>query len=309
MRACHASAQLHCPLEARINPHVEAVSEASLAWAVRRGVLTSEGQRRAYAEARFGHAIARAFPGASRACLRLATDWLILSTLIDDVVETWPEARARRAWLGQLSASLRDPSGSVAGDDPFALAMAELGLRLAAMASPAVISAFTAEVERLFEAFVTEAELDGATLSVARYCALRECTITMATYYALAPLLDDFTLRPGDRRDPQVEALMARASMVIAVVNDLSSYARELADGNPFNLVAVLIRSRGLSLDEAVEELISTHNRELSSLLAELDALAAADRGRGARTRIAAMLRRCVTGHFAWVLESGRYEF
>src|SRR5258708_3796463 len=66
---------LYCPFESALHPSANAMSEQSIAWAVRLKMITEERFVQAVRDVQFGLLVGQAYPHASLKSLRFASDW------------------------------------------------------------------------------------------------------------------------------------------------------------------------------------------------------------------------------------------
>jgi hypothetical protein len=106
---------------------------------------------------------------------------------------------------------------------------------------------------------------------------------------------------------PSLIAAKERAALLTAWVNDVYSFPKELAAGDPLNLIATLEREYGLTVEEAFGAASEVYNEDLRLL--ELDSERAVDESGGSDAVRAFMrgLHEWVDGNHEWTGSCGRY--
>lgn len=300
--------ELHCPFASHIHPDADSIHLRSLAWAARVGLASSPAEERRLDAAKIGTLVARAHPSGALPALQIAADWTVLFCLLDDHLERLPSPSTVARTLARLSSALRHGTSGRA-NDPFERACLDLHARLAHMANPAARARFEAAVERLFEAFCVEAEArsKGRPPSLAAYLPMREVTVGIYVELALGEIVEGIELSEAARHKLSRLGLARAASNLIAWANDVYTYEKEIASGDPNNLVSVLAETEGLDLGRAVQTVVEMHDAEARAFDAVTAALAAVGCDAGL-VRYAEMLRAWVRGHLDWGRETGRYR-
>jgi terpene synthase-like protein len=158
------------------------------------------------------------------------------------------------------------------------------------------------------EAVVTKTHRErGELVSFDRQMELRIATIGM---YATVHLLDDAHdhERPRELYDhPTVRRIETLAGQIVGLGNDLLSLGKDCAE-DQCNLVTTLMRERGISIDDAIEQLVHMHDEALEELDTLGDAL---ERGAGAAAPYVARwlqdLRYASLGFSLWESQAPRY--
>jgi hypothetical protein len=259
-----------------------------------------------------GWLVARGFPTAMRHGLQLAADWTVLFCILDDYIEKLPTAAEVEAYLQHLLDLFRADGTGDAGSsaDPFALGMMDLRRRFLMMASASHVMRFADRLEELFASNVTEARnRERAQIpDVAAYLQLREITIGLHVLFALAELLEGFSLSDRTRAHPALQRLATRTCNIVGWANDLFTYEKEIIQGEMHNLVLVLMNERPLTIAEAVEETIALHDNEVRSFLQEVEQLPSFGVANEGVQRYVTMLTCWIRGHLDWAHETGRYR-
>ena len=300
---------LYCPFAPKVHTDASSVHEGSVLWARSLGMLPTEQHVRTAQKAKVGWLVARAFPTAMSRGLQLVADWTVLFCVLDDHIEKLGSARKVENYLQHLLAVFR---GEVAGsaEDPFAAGMIDLRVRLLAMAAPRHFHSFADRLEELFKGNVAEARQRerGKIPSVVSYLQLREVTIGLQVMFALAEILEGFSLPETIREHPALRRLATRTSNIVGWANDLFTYEKEIIQGEMHNLVLVLMNEHRLTIAQAVAQAVMLHDNEVRVFLAEIEQLPSFGLANANVQRYVAMLRSWIRGHLDWAHETGRYR-
>jgi avermitilol synthase len=300
---------LFCPLAPNVHPDASSVHEGSVLWARSLGMLPTEQHVRSAHKAKVGWLVARGFPTAMLPGLQLAADWTVLFCMLDDYTEKLPAAAEVEVYLQHLLDLFRD---DVAGpsEDPFALGMIDLRKRLLDLGPASHYMRFADRLEELFAGNVAEARnRERAQIpDLASYLQLREITIGLQVQFALAELLEGFSLSSRTRAHPALQRLASHASNIVGWANDLFTYEKEIIEGEMHNLVLVLMNERRLTITEAVAQAVELHDSEVRSFLLEIEQLPSFGVGSAGVLGYVSMLTSWVRGHLDWAQETGRYR-
>lgn len=303
------SSALYCPLPSALNPNGAEAQAASLGWARHHELLPTEALYTRLAKIQLGTLGARFFPDASADALRIATDWLVLFFLTDDLSER-PEVHPidTALLLGRQVNVLRgtEPSQS---DVPMGSAFEDLRLRMTSMFSEAWFARFVDKVADLFAGFAWEAinRKNRFIPHAELYLEARKTTIGLSPLIELA---DADRARPAGsaaRMRPDVARLEGQACSLVGMANDLFTYARELDEGDYHNLVLVLMREKQIGAVQAEELVVGMHNERMRQWFQLAERLRNDDPDEGTR-RFVTALGHLLRGHLDWAYENGRYQ-
>jgi hypothetical protein len=300
---------LYCPFDPKIHPDASSVHEGSIRWARSLGMLPTEQHVRTACKAKAGWLVARAFPTAELQGLQLAADWAVLCCSLDDRIRRLGTASEVASYLQHLHDLLR---AEIAGsfDDPFAAGMRDLRQRLLDLGPPNHFEQFAERMAALFAGNVTEARnRERAQIpSFASYRRLREITTGLHVMFALAELLEGFSLPDRLRAHPILRGLATRASNIVGWANDLYIHEKEILRGEIHNLVLVLMNEHRLPIGEAVAKAVALHDGEVHSFLQEVEQLPPFGKAAAEVHRYVETLRCCIRGHLDWANDTGRYR-
>jgi hypothetical protein len=300
---------LYCPFTSSVHEDASSVHAGSVLWARSLGMLPTEQHVKHANKAKVGWLVARAFPTATSCGLQLVADWTMLFCLLDDHIEKRGTAVDVEDYLQHLLDLFRADIAR-SSDDPFAAGLLDIRARLLALGPISYFMSFADRLEVLFAGFATEAKnRDSAVIpDLASYLPLREVTVGLQVMYALAELLEGFSLPAAAHEHPAIQALAKHTSNIVGWANDLFTYEKEFREGEIHNLVLVLMNERGISLTQAVGQATELHDNEIHSFLAcveQLPSFGAADRDVACYVE---MLRCWIRGHLDWAHETGRYR-
>jgi hypothetical protein len=303
-----APGTLFCPFRSGLNPAAELAQTASVAWALRHGLVESNAVA-PFANAKLARLNARVFLGAPLDRLQLAADWTTFFCCIDDVMESDRRSMfARSALLDALVGSFR--TGKRQLDDRLADALTDLSTRMRAVATPDWMEAFTARLEELFVGYVWEAmHRDNALWpSVSAYLKMRATTIGLQPQFLLGELAEGIAIEAEHKAHPLVQRMMLSTSNCVGWANDLFTWEKEREAGEFHNLVRLLADERRISIDEAVVRVVALHNDEVRNFLALEEQLPSFGERDDDVHAFVAMLKSWMRGHLDWAQETGRYR-
>lgn len=148
----------------------------------------------------------------------------------------------------------------------------------------------------------------GVVPTRAEYLAQRVHSIGVLQVLDLAELFRGTPLPPEIRHDESHEALRDAAARIIACANDLYSYDKERRAGDPNNLVTVLVQHEGMTLEQALDEVVRVHDEEV----VVLESLAAGALRRFPQHHVAVAgwiedVRAWIVGALEWTERAARY--
>lgn len=298
-----------CPFVPRLSPHVDLVQRWSLHWATRHGLLDRPGARAAFARARFANLMARTYPDASPADLRLATAWLITVFALDDRLERAggpAETRRLVAEAGEVITSDGDGGGDSAG----LRALSEVWRRTLPRVGPAWRARFVGHVGDYLEATVWEAGNRAANRPppVDEYRTMRFRTAAIDMFFDLIEPMHGVELTADVFADPDFAQMRRSAGMITAIFNDLVSWPKEEAAGDHHNIVLALRHERHLPVEAAVRVAVAEHDTLVGDFVAARERFAAGPLAADpAVAAVAGDFAHWIRGNVDWSMESGRY--
>ncbi len=322
-----------CPFPAAVSPYAEVVHQHTLEWVGRQGLVTGTRAFERLHAAKFAWLIARAYPNAPLDRLRLVSDWNTWLFILDDECDEHgigkrPERLAAlHAGCLNVLAGYRieqpDPRGlscpvpdrRAAGEErsdvPLLEALRDIRERLRGIMPRAWMIRFALSVSEYFEACEWEARnrVRGIWPDAPTYIRMRLYTGALYTDIELIDMTEGIALPLAVRKHPLVQRLMLIANNVVCWSNDIFSSPKELARHDMHNLVLILQRRDGLSLQGAVDRVAMLTARQVRRFIA-LEALLPRFGGPlDADVRcFIGVLRAWMRGNLDWSYESGRYH-
>jgi hypothetical protein len=301
--------ELYCPFAPRVNPHDVEAWPQTVGWASRFGLIP-ERELPHFLALDFHELSARAFPDAGLRELVLINDWMTLFYLFD---KHWDNAQPEALAAGQamLLDGLRGRSNPCPGASPLHLALDDLRRRMMAFGSEGWMQRFSRSIEEYFNACVWEARNKAAQTipDIASYIQMRELTGAVQPSFELAGVLRLAEISPEMMEEQVLERLNVMANHAICWFNDIVSLEKELQAGEIHNLVFLIQRERGSSLEEALQQAARMHDDELRAFLELEQALPSWGEpiDTGVR-RYVDVLRCWIRANVDWSLGSERYR-
>ncbi len=204
-------------------------------------------------------------PETSKAVLRgigCVMEWALV---IDDDVLDHPEARSRPSELirqvCQILRVLECPGYRVTEQDSAYVSAAHDWMeQLRAVCTPTQTNRLAAGFRRALTSGVHKLHFDEP--SEDEYIAMRFQDFGGTLYAVLIDMCGPSPIPDGEWHTPAVQAIIECASLMCALENDVASFHKEKAEGQPStNFLEVLGATRGLSFDQAVATAIETRDR------------------------------------------------
>jgi hypothetical protein len=234
--------------------------------------------------------------------------WTTLFCAIDDQVEAGRlGALALSAYLSEALAAFHGVSRE--RGDAIVRSFEDFGRRLRHLTHSSIAEGFGAELERLFTAYVWEEinRQNEATLDYAAYRLMRLTTIGLRLQFFFSDAASPWGVTPP-RPLPLLRELERATCHAVGWANDIFTYEKELAAGETHNLVAVLMRTEGLPVREALTHARWLHDEEVCGFLRLQAKLRASRDADGAVEYRLSHLRDWISGHLHWALRNGRYR-
>jgi hypothetical protein len=296
-----------CPFPPRVSPHAAWVQRYSVAWATRHGFLPTPRDQSAFARARFASLMARAYPDASQADLCLAVCWLTFTFMLDDHLETvlGREPERQRALAAQILGYLRGGRVPDDLDQPLASALDDVWIRTRLRAGAGWRERLIGHVAEYLAANEWEAgnRSQGRFPPIGEYVRMRRQSAATAMFFDLAEALGGHEPETDPYAEAGLALLRRYADNVVAWFNDLVSWPKEAARGDPHNLVLIVHHELRMSLAEAVDYVVSRHDREVRSFVAAAREFSR----RPDVSRLVRGLEHWIRANVDWSRESGRY--
>lgn len=304
------------PHLAPINRHVEAAERDGIAWVLRfyPALAQTPGRLRKLKAAKFARLAARALPRVPLAELQLVCDFITWLFFYDDTFcdrsGNTPDPLGRlKIAQGRMTAAMRGEPVRTE-DGPLVAMLADLGARISAWAQPNFLPRFYATVERYFQSNVWELGnlVRKASPPGPVYLKMRPFTGGVGVVLDLFELVGRESLL-AVREHVLVQQLELLANNCICWANDIGSLGKEMQEGNPHNLVLVLRRDHGLSIEGALERARAMLAGEEAAFDALVDEVLALAEPSDLHLRVhVGNLRSFVRGNLVWMQETTRYR-
>jgi Terpene synthase family 2, C-terminal metal binding len=299
----------YCPFAPRVNPHGVQAWPQTVGWASR-FKLIPERELPHFRALDFHELSARAFPDAGLRELVLINDWMTLFYLFD---KQWDNAQPEVLAAGQamLLDGLRGRSNPCLDAGPLRIALEDLRHRMMAFGSERWMERFSRSIEEYFKACVWEARNKTAQAipDIASYIRMRELTGAVQPSFELAGVLRLAELSPEMMEEPALKRLNMMANHVICWFNDIVSLEKELLTGEIHNLVLLIQRESGSSLEKALQQAAKMHDDELRAFIELEQALPSWGEPIDAGVRRYVDVVRCwIRANVDWSLGSERYR-
>ncbi|WP_233507628.1 terpene synthase family protein [Spongiactinospora gelatinilytica] len=293
------------PFPSRINPFEAEAAEHTTAWAARLGLIAGGAEADRFAGESYARLVARLYPEASLPDLALAADLNSWFHVFDDqfeLAEVGRDPRLARRLAERAEALLRgEPPGPSAG--PVLLGLADLGARMRVRADEAWWQRFSADLRQCLDAAMWEVDnrATGKVPDPETYVERKLDIAYVPPSFDLIELVEHFEVPMAIRHSPEYTALRHEAGHVVVCTNDVIGLRRELLQGEFHNLVIVLWKANGGSLQDAVDQVEQTVRDRIGRFLAAKDALERRLDALRASEQVRVATRRCVTGLEDWM--------
>ena len=302
---------IFCPMPADVHPEAVGINESTLAWAERNGLCDGAASARMIG-ARPGILSARVMPRGPRERVQVFADFHTWLFTFDDAYcdEGAPLAMEPQAWAAYLACLLRQAESGFADELPgnaHALALHDIGTRLAAYASPAQRSRWTEGLRCYFSALVWERRRRVGTvpLSLDDYLRLRLHNGAMQSSIALLDVAGCFEVPADVWARSEVRALREMTAVLVSWDNDLFSQHKDRQAGED-NLLLLLEAEQDLDAEAARLRAIALRNTVMDLFVRLSDRLTP-----DAEPALAGLLRSLgcwVRANLDFSRDSGRYS-
>jgi hypothetical protein len=266
---------VYCPIAPAVHPLVSEIQHRSEDWIAQFAFWPDATGRERVQAFNCGELAARMAPHGIPEHLQICTDWFHLAFVWDEFYDRLPTAKAGGglAQLAELAVkvirTLRVPGAALLSDSsPSCVALRDLAERLHGMSTPVQrhriidgqqdwLSAVAWEV-----ASQTRTELP----SLADYTAQRLYTVGGTAFTGWLDFLNGIEVSGKEWDAPAVRALTEISGIIVAVDNDLYSYAKDLWFQQRhgvllLNYVSVLAAHSGCSAPEALDHAVRMRDR------------------------------------------------
>lgn len=309
------------PFDTPVSEHLEYARARHLRWIWDMGLVRSQAGFEEYQSWDLPQAAARTYPHASAQDMVVLMNWFSLAFLFDDQFDANQPDRADR--IAEVARELIVTPLRPAGSRPrvvcpITLAWAEVWQHLSDGMSLTWRTRFAGSWGRFLVAHCEEVDLAArglaGTLTLDEYTAFRRRTVGIHHSIDAGERSRGFEVPAQVQAHPLMERMRDLAADTIGFMNDIHSFERERRRGDGHNLICVLQRERGGTLEDAADEAY----RMTSACLDEYVELQARvprmcdDLGLGEEERAAVRMgveaiQHWINGNYEWALTTGRY--
>ncbi len=306
----------YCPFPPEIHPQVEEIHQHTFNWAKAHRLLQHEAAIRRFHASRFAWLAARVHSHTNFEELALTNDFFTWLFLLDDQFDDSNSGRQperMRVVVDRLLTVLGIKRGENIEplEGPVAEALLELWERAKPLTTPAWQRRFAGHLRDYLDAYIWETELRarGETPGIAIYIQKRQDAGAMHLALDYIDLAEHVELPPEIYESALIQALLLAINNIVCWQNDIVSVEKEMAHGDYSNLVLVLRKARGYSLQEATERANEMTTREIK-LFEHLSGfvLEAYPDYTQELERYLASMRAWIRGNLDWSLESKRFS-
>ncbi|MFD8807975.1 terpene cyclase [Streptomyces sp. NPDC059597] len=245
--------QLEIPCPGRDpNPAGRTAAGELRSWADRFGLLQDANRGEILRRANPAHVAARLYPDAPPRPLTLATQWLAVNFLVDDLLDAEDDCGRCEALVDHVVAAF---DGAPTTGDPLMPAITDLWRRTTVGRSAQWCRTFRDDCALWLWTYAREAidRVGGRVPGIDEYRRHRRLSSGMFMFADLVEPASGVDLPSRVRRLDAVHTLRARTSEYMGLVNDLYSIDKELATGQVHNAVRVVMHRTGVDIVQAVD--------------------------------------------------------
>lgn len=249
-----------------MHPEAEALARRALAWAGERGLLPDDGATTAAKVRSYSLLAARCYPQAPFERLAAISDYYSWLFFFDDACENLSLAGAAD---DEVRTFLLDAYGALSGragdsSSRFAASLDDIWRRIGPLCPPTWHDRFERHVTNYIDGCVWEAQNRRLQRAPSRavFQSMRMFTSTMYEFWDLIEYAGDFCLPDEVVGHPVLAELQRAANAVASFANDLFSFHKEMQNGDMHNLVVVVQREEGLSLEAAFARAAALHDAQ-----------------------------------------------
>ncbi|MFT3928571.1 MAG: terpene synthase family protein [Myxococcales bacterium] len=308
-RLVELSADLVRTPQVEPSAHLDAAEKQALAWVAELLLVDGPSLER-FAAIHCGSFAAHTYPRASSELVELGANLIGWLYLFDDAYgERCGDVRTLEATLRTFE-ELIFHGELPAAPSPFHGALADLRARISHLGGESVLQRFGYSLRLYFEGCLLEFPYrsTGRYPSLPVYRSLRRWSVGALPVFDLIELTLE---QPLDSTMVQKESycgLRDAASSLCAWTNDLYSFHKEQHAHDPHNLVAVIMRERALTAEQAFADAVQLYNSDLAAFDRALETFTCAPDT--SPREVAYMRGLCdwVYGNHQWTKLSRRYQ-
>lgn len=306
----------YCPFPPEIHPQVEQVHEHTFNWARSHRLLQRERAIRRFNTSRFAWLAARVHARTNFDELALTNDFFTWLFMLDDQFDDSNVGRQperMKVVVDRLLTVLGIERGEHIQplQGPVADALVDLWERARSLTTPRWQRRFAGHLRDYLDAYIWETgnRARGETPDVTIYIQKRQDAGAMHLALDYIDLAEHVELPPEIYEGTLVQALLLTINNIVCWQNDIVSVEKEMAHGDFSNLVLVLQKAYGYTLQEAAEKAndLTTAEVKLFERLSRLALELLPDYKQEVEKYLASM-RAWIRGNLDWSLESLRFS-
>ncbi len=252
-------ARISIPFSGRIDPRASSICAQSKRWVQQMGMMSPRMAAEHFDRLAYADLGTRYSYGTSREGAQILADltaWFFLwddqhdRLVIEGRDEEWREQAA------QIRAALHDPAAARYAGHPAPRALGDILLRIRPHFSETWWHRFIQHWEGVVAANDREFDtrITGDSETIDNYIELRRRSVAMIMWMDLVELAAQTELPPEVYQLAEYQICVNATVDYCAWCNDLHSLVKEKAAGDTSNIVTVISRARGCSLDRAIQE-------------------------------------------------------
>lgn len=249
-------------VQAQINPHYKQIKPDADAYMARTLRLTPK-QAIGYAKADFTFLVSWWAPNADAEALRIMADWQHWAFPWDDLFD---EGHFKENLLGaaeeiiHMTSILDDTHPEVPADTeiPIRYAFQQNWYAIRKRAGPSLQHRYKMYLKHYMLGLlgqVSSRNRDPRKVTVDEYLKFRRGTIGAMPCFCLVEYAEGIDLPQYIIDHPSIQACQQVAVDLVLIDNDILSYRKDLIEGEDLNLINILRFSKGLSLQQAIDEI------------------------------------------------------
>ncbi|MFF9301816.1 hypothetical protein [Streptomyces sp. NPDC014764] len=253
---------LWCPLELRVRDGAATIDARTLTWLEHHGIDERSLQRATATDT--GFLASSCAPDGSEEGTQLLSDWLMWALLYDDFYcDAGPHA-SRPDTFNTLAVRMMTraayPETAPTGDtafDAFATALGDILRRVDTLASPELVPLCALAHQHWATGTMcgVSDRAAAAVRTVDDHLLIRPADGGAVPFEYMIEIAEGTALPARERNHPRVLAFTEAAGILVTVPTDLTSYERELRQGNlESNIVHILAVQRSLTAQDAMYE-------------------------------------------------------
>ncbi|KAJ7755663.1 isoprenoid synthase domain-containing protein [Mycena maculata] len=304
-----------------LNPFFDELDAGFQKW-VDDAAFLSAPHKKAWKHAELPLLIARAFPEADAAHLRVCLESMMMFLIVEQLTDTPATSVTSKKWAGEFIEALQKAEAPQAKKEGPAAVLQHLGTKVISAIDPSYRPAYIASNVLLAEGIVQEAldreQRDETNpISLETYLNTRRKSIGALPFHDLDRWIWKLDLPEHVLKNPHIEQMILASVDMVALGNDIYSYRKEyLEDGARHNYVTVAMHDPATpiqagdiqtAIDYTVEQFSATLARykEYKSLLPSFADNAALQTQ---VDRFCELMMDSVAGNIEWSIACKRYS-